>query len=621
MVGHELLEHDLQLLQRGEPVVGIPCHGTLDRPDQGGRGVGREVGQRGVHAPRRGGEGGLRAAGGDGQLTGERAVQQDAEGVGVAAGRVRLAVDGDRGVEVLGRADDVVGPRGPELRGAEVGQPRFVLGAEQHVGRLHVPMQHTRRVGTGEGRGQSRADIGHTRPRQRPVPCEHVLERPARGPGQHERDAAARVLEDIEQRHDGGVGQAGEQVGLTAQACQRVREDVRVRAQPLDRDDAPRAVALAAAVHDAVGASADDLEQDDLAQHLVVVRHAHLEPRRGGPHRPRGSLRDARRGPGGARRPHPTGRRLRSFGSMSCTSMHHHAQSSTTRGDEVEERTATAAPLVAWLVSLVVAIVAFSAMGGGQLAAPPLSHPGAWSDWAADRDAIVATVAVLRLLVLAMAWYLVGVTTVGAVARIARWTRLVRLADALSLPVVRRVLQTSLGVGLATTVAMSSTGVVPPRADGGPTLAAAAGQSIEDGPAMRPLAPAVDPAPSPTMTPLEQEASSGAPAPPGMRPLPATSAPSDPDPAPRPAHAGPAGRQADEVDLVTVVEGDHLWAIAERHLRDHRGHPVDDAEVAAYWVRLVEANRGRLVDPEDPDLVLPGQRFVLPELDADDGPA
>ncbi len=285
------------------------------------------------------------------------------------------------------------------------------------------------------------------------------------------------------------------------------------------------------------------------------------------------------------------------------------------------ERTGAAAPLVAWLVSLVVAIVAFSAMGGGQLAAPPLTHPGAWSDWAADRDAIVATVAVLRLMVLAMAWYLVGVTTVGAVARVARWTRLVRLADALSLPVVRRVLQTSLGVGLATTVAMSSTGVVPPRADGGPTLAAAAGQSIEDGPAMRPLAPAVDPAPSPTMTPLEQEASSAAPAPPGMRPLPATSAPSDPDPAPRPAHAGPAGRQADEVDLVTVVEGDHLWAIAERHLRDHHGHPVGDAEVATYWTRLVEANRGRLVDPEDPDLVLPGQRFVLPDLDADGGPA
>ena len=42
--------------------------------------------------------------------------------------------------------------------------------------------------------------------------------------------------------------------------------------------------------------------------------------------------------------------------------------------------------------------------------------------------------------------------------------------------------------------------------------------------------------------------------------------------------------------------------------------------MAAYWRRLIEANRGRLVDPDDPDLVLPGQRFVLPALD-EQGPA
>ena len=75
----------------------------------------------------------------------------------------------------------------------------------------------------------------------------------------------------------------------------------------------------------------------------------------------------------------------------------------------------------------------------------------------------------------------------------------------------------------------------------------------------------------------------------------------------------------DEQDLVTVAEGDHLWAIAERHVRQHAGD-ADDAEVAAYWRRLIEANRGRLVDPDDPDLVLPGQRFVLPSLDRQ-GPA
>ena len=231
----------------------------------------------------------------------------------------------------------------------------------------------------------------------------------------------------------------------------------------------------------------------------------------------------------------------------------------------MEERTRGVAPLVAWLVSLVVAIVAFQAMGSGQLAAPPLTDPDAWSGWAADRDAVVATVAVLRLLVLAMAWYLVGVTTVGAVARIARWSRLVRVADALSLPVVRRVLQASLGVGLAASV-------VVVRHRGGP-------DPVHD----RPDARRGRGAPSPSMTPLDHAPDDG-PAPPGMRPLPpdtSPAAPSAPTPSPtasstaavddRPgATRGPVDAQVDdEQDLVTVAEGDHLWAIAERHVRQH----------------------------------------------------
>jgi hypothetical protein len=35
----------------------------------------------------------------------------------------------------------------------------------------------------------------------------------------------------------------------------------------------------------------------------------------------------------------------------------------------------------------------------------------------------------------------------------------------------------------------------------------------------------------------------------------------------------------------------------------------------AYLHRLVEANRDRLVDPANPDLVHPGQVMVLPPID------
>lgn len=267
----------------------------------------------------------------------------------------------------------------------------------------------------------------------------------------------------------------------------------------------------------------------------------------------------------------------------------------------MDDRARDGLPLTAWLVSLAVTIVAFTSMGGGQLAAPSVIDPGAWGGWAADRDAVVATVAVLRLVVLAMAWYLVGVTTIGAVARVARCAHLVRVADALSVTAVRRVLQASLGVGLATTVVVSTTGAVAP-ASPGPTIVRAVAQTPEaaDTPRMRPVDLPAAPtaaAPAPAMTPLADRATPDLP-PPGMRPLPVD---------------GPAA--PDTAGTVTVAFGDHLWSIAERHLGDLRGTAVPDDDVTDYWRRLVEANRDRLVDPANPDLILPGQQFVLPPAD------
>ena len=57
---------------------------------------------------------------------------------------------------------------------------------------------------------------------------------------------------------------------------------------------------------------------------------------------------------------------------------------------------------------------------------------------------------------------------------------------------------------------------------------------------------------------------------------------------------------------VVVMAGDSLWSIAARHL----GTGADDAEVAAAWPRWWEANRHTV--GEDPDLLLPGQRLVVP---------
>ena len=63
----------------------------------------------------------------------------------------------------------------------------------------------------------------------------------------------------------------------------------------------------------------------------------------------------------------------------------------------------------------------------------------------------------------------------------------------------------------------------------------------------------------------------------------------------------------------TIAAGDHLWGVAERTLLGRTGTAPAPAEVVDYLGRLVAANRGVLAVPDNPDLVFPGQVFVLPE--------
>ena len=69
---------------------------------------------------------------------------------------------------------------------------------------------------------------------------------------------------------------------------------------------------------------------------------------------------------------------------------------------------------------------------------------------------------------------------------------------------------------------------------------------------------------------------------------------------PAPQAAGPA--------TVEVRRGDSLWRIAERQVatRPELGPTV------RYWLRLIDANRSRFVEPGNPNLILPGQVLELP---------
>lgn len=230
--------------------------------------------------------------------------------------------------------------------------------------------------------------------------------------------------------------------------------------------------------------------------------------------------------------------------------------------------------LLGWLLGLVAAIAALTLAGRGALAAPSIMDPAAWGPWAQGRDALTIAFTLLRLLTLALAWYLLGATLVGGVARVARWRRLVAVADVLTVPAVRRLLQSALGVGLATAaLSVGSADATPPRPM--PT-AATLTMAAEADPAHVVMTPVSDKAE--TMTPVAEL------------------------PVPPPAQA-----------QWTVGSGDHFWSIAEQVLTDVWGRVPTDAEVVAYWNQLITANRDRLADPANPDLIYPGQTFRVPD--------
>ncbi|QBI20043.1 hypothetical protein ER308_11050 [Egibacter rhizosphaerae] len=329
-----------------------------------------------------------------------------------------------------------------------------------------------------------------------------------------------------------------------------------------------------------------------------------------------------------------------------------------------------------WVAVLLGALLLFHGLGRGPLGAPPLADPEGLAQWFATRGPAEALMAVLRLLVLALAWYLLGVTTVGVVARLARMVRLVRCADALTVPPVRRLLQGALGLGLATAAVAGVTvpGASPAPQERGEAAVLVAAQDVAgvvvDGP--RDDAADEDPdagsAPGPGSAPGTSSDIGSPPLPgedPGVLPEAGTGgtfevesgeheatgspgsgnggkASEDGDERPEAGEVGerPEAGEADESndgndreggdgepggqpgtdggeegDAVWRVEpGEHLWAIAEAALADAWDSPPSDGDVHAYWQCLLEENRSALPDPGNPDLVYPGVELTLPPL-------
>jgi hypothetical protein len=217
---------------------------------------------------------------------------------------------------------------------------------------------------------------------------------------------------------------------------------------------------------------------------------------------------------------------------------------------------------VGWVGMLLAVLWGLGGAGEGSLAPPPLS-PDGWVAWASHRTALEGAAAVLRLVAVAGAGYLLAMTVTGLVAALLDRRTALAVVARRSPPVVQWVV----GAWLAGALAV------------GPATASSAG------------------GPPPTMVLLPDDE-------PPARPAP----PITPAPAVPPAPAAPA------VATITLAPGDHLWSVAARTLATAWGRAPADREVAPYWRLLVELNRPQLPNPADPDLVFPGEAVRLPPV-------
>ncbi len=221
-----------------------------------------------------------------------------------------------------------------------------------------------------------------------------------------------------------------------------------------------------------------------------------------------------------------------------------------------------------------------------------------WDEPTLDWTRLVGSMALIGAAAAAM--YATAVCTIGCVAAIARPD----VADLL-----QRFLPAWFRVFLASSVALSVVGPkLIPAADQ-PQVAA----SLTDPTSPTTTAPltttsnlAQTMAPAPTTTLLAPVTTLGE--------APRAVAPVQPqDAATGPNSSSHASRQTDLPGDWIVRPGDHFWGIAEQVLVARGGRVTND-QIAKYWRLLIAANRDRLVDRTNPDLIFAGQVFMLPPL-------
>ena len=245
--------------------------------------------------------------------------------------------------------------------------------------------------------------------------------------------------------------------------------------------------------------------------------------------------------------------------------------------------------LLVWTTFLAVAALGLHRMGGA-LAAPPLAEPGQLGGWLRDREPAGAAMAVVRLVGLATAWYLLAATVASTLARVAGIASWVRATDALSVPLVRRLVHSALGLSFATAaLAGAGSAAVADEQTAPAPVAAVTMRQLPDATVPGSVTTAGAAAAVPTMRRLDDTTTT-------------TTTPPVETTAPPPTAPAPW----------EIQPGEHFWSVAERVLTSAWGRAPSESEVDPYWRTLVGANTEVLRDRGNPDLLFPGQVITLP---------
>lgn len=256
-----------------------------------------------------------------------------------------------------------------------------------------------------------------------------------------------------------------------------------------------------------------------------------------------------------------------------------------------------ALPLAGLVAAEAAALLGLHAAGTQPWADVAWSDLRGWLDAARPADAAMAT---LRLLALAVGWWLAVTTALSAVAALARADTLAAAVRPLTWSWVRAAVDRAAAAGVSAAL------LVP----GSPALAGR-GDVVDSDlapPALSEPAALDDHQPSPPHRP----------SPPHDRPAPprdggghdASAAPGDA----ADSSEADATERGDGERSHAIARGEHLWSIAAHDLARRRGVDVGDLtdrEIAVHWSAVIDRNAASLRSG-NPDLVYPGERLDLP---------